>query len=59
MALSDEASKWEKIKVKWERLEYLLMTKLYERALLKSGNTPLIEKYKQLRACEGKPYFLN
>jgi hypothetical protein len=48
----------ERVQVKWERLLYLLETKILEKDLANSGAEAWIKKYKQLKECEAAPYFI-
>jgi hypothetical protein len=47
---------WERRVVQLERLEYLLETKLMEESLKNSKST-IMQRYKELKTCESKPYF--
>ncbi len=44
-------------KVKWERLEYLLETKLMEAILFESADTEVQDRYRELKACEAQSFF--
>ncbi len=55
--LSAKISVAQKIKVKWERLAYLIFTKMYEEALLSHRDQKMKNVYQGLKDCENQPYF--
>ena len=55
--LSAKISVAQKIKVKWERLAYLIFTKMYEEALLSHRDQKMKYVYQGLKDCENQPYF--
>lgn len=54
-SFSEKVHKLQSKKAKWERLAYLIKTKFLE-AKLSQVSSEVQEKYKQLKACEAKPY---
>ncbi len=55
-AFEDVAS-WEQLEVKWERIHYLLETKLLEDTLAASSLDAVKQKYQSLKKCEASPFF--
>lgn len=51
------AHRWEKRKVKLERLSYLIETKLFEQQLALAKNDRWSQKYSALRNCESESFF--
>jgi len=53
----ERADDWERYKVKWERLEYLVETKLLEKVLKKDGSAEVQKRYAELKSCEASSFF--
>ena len=54
---NDEVDSWERLKVRWERIQYLLETKLLEDLLAASPLDTVKQKYQSLQDCEAASFF--
>ncbi|MBI3017430.1 MAG: caspase family protein [Deltaproteobacteria bacterium] len=54
---NDEVDSWKQLIVKWERIQYLLETKLLEDLLAASSLDTVKQKYKSLKDCESASFF--
>ena len=53
----DVLNQWQDLLTKWQRVGYLLETKIFETLLELSDKENVKEKYQQLKDCESKPFF--
>ena len=54
---NEEIARWDQLKTKWERIQYLLETKLFEEILSASSLETVKQKYQNLKECEASSFF--